>query len=108
MLVALFLLTAYPMAMNTWENKGREATESVLTLVTRLYLVLCLPAAVGLTVLSRPFVALLTDETYYQGYRIVGFVAFSNLRGQAFIQETINALIDDGFHTDYSHFLTME
>jgi O-antigen/teichoic acid export membrane protein len=47
-------------------------------MVTRVYLILCLPAAVGLSVLAFPFVALLTTPDYYEGSRIVGFVVFSS------------------------------
>jgi len=77
MLVALFLLSMGPMLMNIWETQGREATEKALAMVTRLFLILCLPAAVGLSVLAVPFVSLLTAEAYHEGYRVVGYVAFS-------------------------------
>jgi O-antigen/teichoic acid export membrane protein len=78
MLVSLFLLSVSPLVYRTWESKGKAATEETLTMVTRVYLVLCLPAAVGLSVLAFPFVALLVAPDYYEGYRIVGFVAFSS------------------------------
>lgn len=78
LLVALFLLSVSPLVMSTWERQGQEATEKTLTMVTRVYLITCLPAAVGLSVLAFPFVALLTAPAYYEGYRIVGFVAFSS------------------------------
>ena len=78
LLVALFLLSVSPLVMHTWEGDGRDATEKTLTMVTRVYLILCLPAAVGLTVLAYPFVALLTAPEYQEGYRIVGFVVFSS------------------------------
>jgi O-antigen/teichoic acid export membrane protein len=78
LLVALFLLSVSPLVYSTWEGEGREATEKTLTMVTRVYLILCLPAAVGLSVLAFPFVALLTTPDYYEGSRIVGFVAFSS------------------------------
>lgn len=78
LLVSLFLLSVSPLIMRTWEDKGREATESALTMVTRVYLILCLPAAIGLSVLAFPFVNLLTTPDYYEGYKIVGFVAFSS------------------------------
>jgi O-antigen/teichoic acid export membrane protein len=77
LLVALFLLSVSPLVYSTWEGEGREATEKTLTMVTRVYLILSLPAAVGLSVLAFPFVALLTAPDYYEGSRIVGFVAFS-------------------------------
>jgi O-antigen/teichoic acid export membrane protein len=79
LLVALFLLSVSPLIYSTWENEGREATEKTLTMVTRVYLVLCLPAAVGLSILAFPFVALLTTPDYYKGSNIVGLVAFSSL-----------------------------
>jgi O-antigen/teichoic acid export membrane protein len=78
MLVALFLLSMGPMVMNTWESQGREATEETLMMITRLFLIVCLPAAAGLSVLAFPFVALLTAQAYHEGYHIVGYVAFSS------------------------------
>jgi O-antigen/teichoic acid export membrane protein len=47
-------------------------------MVTRVYLIVCLPAAVGLSILAFPFVALLTTQDYYEGSKIVGFVVFSS------------------------------
>lgn len=78
LLVALFLLSVSPLIFNTWESQGKDATEKTMTMVTRVYLILCLPAAVGLSVLGFPFVALLTTPDYYEGSRIVGFVVFSS------------------------------
>jgi O-antigen/teichoic acid export membrane protein len=78
LLVALFLLSVSPLIYSTWESQGKDATEKSLTMVTRVYLILCLPAAVGLSVLAFPFVALLTTPDYYEGSRIVGFVVFSS------------------------------
>jgi O-antigen/teichoic acid export membrane protein len=77
-IVALFLLTTGPIAMNAWESRGREATEKILAMATRLFLILCLPAAVGLSLLGLPLVALLTAEEYHAGYRIVGYIGFSS------------------------------
>jgi O-antigen/teichoic acid export membrane protein len=86
LLVALFLLSVSPLIYTTWENEGREATEKNLSMITRVYLILCLPAAVGLSVLAFPFVALLTSPDYYEGFKIVGFVVFSSFAwGLAFI-----------------------
>jgi O-antigen/teichoic acid export membrane protein len=77
MLVSLFMLSMGPMLINTWEAKGRAETESALGAVTRLFLIICLPATVGLSLLALPFVTLLTGEAYHDGYHIVGYVAFS-------------------------------
>lgn len=78
LLVALFILSVSPMIMNTWEKEGKTATEENLAVVTRIYLIVCLPATVGLSILSFPFVALLTAPEYYEGYRIFGLVAGSS------------------------------
>lgn len=78
LLVSVFLLGVSPVLFRTWENVGQRATEKTLTMVTRVYLVLCLPAAVGLSVLAFPFVALLTVPDYYEGYKIIGMVVFSS------------------------------
>jgi O-antigen/teichoic acid export membrane protein len=48
-------------------------------MITRVYLIVCLPAAVGLSVLALPFVALLTAPDYHDGSRIVYLVVFSSL-----------------------------
>jgi O-antigen/teichoic acid export membrane protein len=86
LLVGLFQLSMSPLVMRTWEEGGRVETEKTLTMVTRVYLILCLPAAVGLCVLAFPFVALLTTPDYYEGSRIVGLVVFSSFAwGLAFI-----------------------
>jgi O-antigen/teichoic acid export membrane protein len=77
-LVAVFLLSMGPLVFNIWEKSGAEATQRSLQATTRVFLIMCLPAAAGLTVLAKPFVALLTDTPYHEGYRIVGFVAFSS------------------------------
>jgi O-antigen/teichoic acid export membrane protein len=78
MMVALFLLSVSPLLVNKWESEGQETTERAMTMVTRLYLLLGLPAVVGLTVLALPFVTLLTSEAYHEGYRIVGYVALAS------------------------------
>jgi O-antigen/teichoic acid export membrane protein len=89
LLVSLFLLSLTPLLMNTWEREGKAATEKALTMVTRVFLILCVPAAVGLSVLAFPFVALLTAPDYYAGSRIVGFVVFSSFAwGLSFIAST--------------------
>jgi O-antigen/teichoic acid export membrane protein len=78
LLVTLFMLTMAPMVINAWEREGRATTEETITMITRLFLLLCLPAAVGLTVLAEPVMSLLTTRAYADGARIVGFIAFSS------------------------------
>jgi len=78
-MVAVFLLSMGPLVFSIWEKHGQGATQQYLKATTRVFLIMCLPAAAGLSVLAKPFIALLTDVPYHEGYRIVGFVAFSSL-----------------------------
>lgn len=98
MLVTLFLLSMVPMVMSAWESQGREATEKTLAMMTRFFLTLCLPAAAGLTIMARPFVALLTDGAYHGGYRIVGYVAFSSFAWGLFMIACMGTLIKKDTH----------
>jgi O-antigen/teichoic acid export membrane protein len=75
MIVMLFLLSMAPMVINVWVCQGREDAEKTLEMITRVFLIVCLPATAGLTLLASPFVRLLTTEAYHDGYRIVGYVA---------------------------------
>lgn len=77
LLVNIFVLSMGPIVANTWENHGREKTEQLIGKLTRLFILICLPVTVGLGIFALPFVSLLTGEAYHEGYRIVGFVAFS-------------------------------
>jgi O-antigen/teichoic acid export membrane protein len=77
-LVAVFLLSMGPFVFNMWEKSGIDPTRRALRSTSRVFLLMCLPAVAGMSVLARPFVALLTDTPYHEGYRIVAFVAFSS------------------------------
>jgi O-antigen/teichoic acid export membrane protein len=79
MLWTLFMLAGYPLLVNVWENQGREATQRVAGGLTRYYLLLALPAAVGLSVLSKPIIGMFTAPAYHEAYRIVPLIAFSAL-----------------------------
>lgn len=76
-LVAVFLLSMGPLIINLWEKSGREAAQRALQSTTRIFLLLGLPAAAGLSALAAPFVALLTDAPYHAGYQIVAYVVFA-------------------------------
>jgi O-antigen/teichoic acid export membrane protein len=79
MLVALFLMTMGPIIMSTWAREGHDRTAKSLNWMTRAYLLTTIPAVVGLTVLAKPFVSLLTSPEYLEGYKIVGFVSLASM-----------------------------
>ncbi len=74
---SLFMLASAPIGFHIWESQGVEASREFLNKLSRYYLLIGLPAAVGLSVLARPAIDVLTAQAYYQGYQIVPLVAFS-------------------------------
>lgn len=74
MIVSLFQLAAGPIVFKIWENQGKEITRQFLSRLARYYLIIGLPAAVGLSLLSRPVTNLLIAPAYYQGYTIIPIV----------------------------------
>ncbi|MCF7811929.1 flippase [bacterium] len=76
LLVSLFMFASGPLGMNIWEKHGLEKSQEFITRVTRYYLLLCLPAAVGISILAKRAIGILTGPEYHEGYQIVVFVAF--------------------------------
>jgi len=76
MLLSLFMLAGYPLIVNTWETGGKEATQEFVGKLTRYYLLIGLPAALGMSVLSKPIIVSFTGAAYHEGYRIISLVAF--------------------------------
>jgi O-antigen/teichoic acid export membrane protein len=74
-MVSMFILSMIPAVINTWENRGKEAAQETLRIATRVYLLTALPASVGLAVLSKPILRLLSTEAYFPGHKVVGIVA---------------------------------
>lgn len=74
---SLFHLAERPIAMEVWENHGKEKSCECVSKLTRYYLIVCLPIAVGLSVLARPVIHTLVAHGYRLGYRIVPFVVFA-------------------------------
>lgn len=76
-IVFLLAMALGPIAFNIWENQGVEASREFLRKVTRYYLLIGLPAVVGLSILAKPVIGVLAAPAYFQGYVIVPIVAFS-------------------------------
>ncbi|RLI81178.1 hypothetical protein DRP04_06720 [Archaeoglobales archaeon] len=79
LIVSLFRISSGPIAMNIWEEKGEKDSKEFLSIITRYYLISCLPAVIGLSVLAKPVVGLLTGPEYHEAYRIVPLIALSAL-----------------------------
>jgi len=77
--VSTFALALQPISISTWESSGREATERFLSASTRLYLLVMLPATVGLSLIAKRLVDLLAAPAYAPAAVVVPFVAFAML-----------------------------
>lgn len=76
-LVSLFRVTGWPIAVDLWDNRGEEISKVFTSEVTRYYLIFCLPGVIGLSVLAKPVISVLTSPNYWEGYRVVPFVTLS-------------------------------
>lgn len=74
LITTLFMLASGPIVMNIWEKDGAKKSAAFVTEVTRYYLIICIPAVIGLIVLSKTIVNVMTGEQYSEGYIIFPFV----------------------------------
>lgn len=79
LLTSLFLLASGPISIQIWEKEGEQKSRDFVSSLTRYYLLLCLPSAVGLSVLARPIMGVLAGAAYREGFRIMPFVALGGL-----------------------------
>lgn len=75
LITTLFTLASGPILMHIWEKEGEVKSKEFISNVTRCYLMVCVPAVIGLGVLSKPILNILTDAQYFEGYKIIPFVA---------------------------------
>lgn len=71
----MFLFVSGPIAMDVWEKKGVVYSQKFSTSITRYYLLVCLPAVVGLSILAKPIISIFTAPEYHHGFRIVPLIA---------------------------------
>lgn len=79
LLVTLFMLASGPISIHIWEKEGKDKSTAFVTAVTRYYLIACVPAVIGLSMLSKPIMSIMTGERYFEGYIIIPFVALGIL-----------------------------
>ncbi len=71
---SLFMIASFPLIVRTWENHGERATQNYITKLTRYFLLITIPAVLGLSVLAKPTIELITSQAYIQGYIIIPLV----------------------------------
>lgn len=73
--ISLFLLSFKPLNIITWEKKGEKATKKFIVQGTRYFLLLCIPAVIGISVLRNPILSVLSTSDYYEGAKIIPLIA---------------------------------
>lgn len=74
LLTSIFMLAAGPISVNIWEKEGEEKSKIFLSKLTRYFLIVCIPAVVGLSTLSKPIMGILTGREYFEGYKIIPLI----------------------------------
>ncbi len=67
----------YPKMLDALNKKDHQGVEKVLTSGGKYYILLGLPAALGLTLLSKPLASIALGKDYFEGYPVIGIVAFA-------------------------------
>lgn len=68
-------MAVFPSVALAWESQGRKATEELVGGVTRLFLLVCLPLMVFLSVLAAPVFGLLARGESGQAYIVAPWIA---------------------------------
>ncbi len=75
LITLLFAFAFNPLAIIIWEKKGKKKSQEFLYEATRYFLLLCIPAVVGISVLKEPIINILTVPEYYEGAKIIPWIA---------------------------------
>lgn len=77
LIVSLFQIASGSIMWHIWEKKEKKASQEFISKLTRYYLIFCFPAVVGLSILAKPIISILTAPQYHEGYRIIPLVTLS-------------------------------
>ncbi|MFI3175724.1 MAG: lipopolysaccharide biosynthesis protein [Bacillota bacterium] len=66
---------SYPTILKTWNENNPELTKKLLQVAIRNYLLIGVPAVVGIFSVSSPIAQVLFETKYWEGHSVMGFVA---------------------------------
>lgn len=66
---------SYPTILKAWNDGSREKSEELLKVAIRNYLLVSIPAVVGVFSISDMIAQVLFDNLYWEGHTVMGFVA---------------------------------
>lgn len=75
LVVSSIMLGIGPAVINVWESDHREMTGRLLSQLTRIVILIALPATVGISLLGKQAVELLATPGYFAGSSVIPFVA---------------------------------
>lgn len=75
LVIASLALAVGPILINTWESENREATAGLLGQITRIVIILTIPMAIGLSILSDAVFRVFTTAAYMPGASVLPWVA---------------------------------
>jgi O-antigen/teichoic acid export membrane protein len=78
LLFTILMLAAHPIIIITWEERGKEVTQKLIKDLSRYFFMICIPAFLGISVLSKEIFSVLVGKSYVESYRLVPFFAFSS------------------------------
>ncbi|GKX30440.1 polysaccharide biosynthesis protein [Vallitalea longa] len=79
MMMMGIMRAVYPNLLDSWGKKDINRTKDILSSGVRYYLLICVPATVGLVVLSEPISRLCLSGEYQMGYSIIALTSIGML-----------------------------
>jgi len=79
MVVGILSLAAGPVAIAIWEKHGLQAAQRAATQITRCFLLICIPAVIGLATLANIIGGTMLPPEYREGVIIMPWVALAGL-----------------------------
>lgn len=76
-LITLLTLSSWPLVVRTWERDGKKATSEFLTQLMRVFLILCVPAVVAMSLMRELLMSTITSAPYFQGNQIIPLIVTS-------------------------------
>ncbi|MEA3368957.1 MAG: polysaccharide biosynthesis C-terminal domain-containing protein [Candidatus Ratteibacteria bacterium] len=73
-ITSLFAMAFNPLSVIIWERQGEEMSKEFVAKSTRYFLILCVPAAVGVSVLREPLLQMLSTPNYFAGAKVIPLV----------------------------------
>jgi O-antigen/teichoic acid export membrane protein len=72
------IMAAFPIILDTWEEKGDQVTIDLISNIMKYYLLFAIPTLVYVIILSQEFMLIL-GNSYLDGYTVLPWICFGSL-----------------------------